>query len=151
MVKYIIDIVLLIVLIDIVIRDFKKKIILNKSNCLLMILAIILGILDKNLENRIIGAAIFSLPFIIIYGYGSDLLQKECLGIGDIKLMISIGMLLGFKDFSSVLLFLNISFISALIYIIVKYFFIKKLEKEIPFGPFLIIAFSFLKLIEELC
>ncbi|MGL5970750.1 MAG: prepilin peptidase, partial [Cetobacterium sp.] len=65
--------------------------------------------------------------------------------------MISIGMLLGFKDFSSVLLFLNISFISALIYIIVKYFFIKKLEKEIPFGPFLIIAFSFLKLIEELC
>ncbi|MGL4867172.1 MAG: prepilin peptidase [Cetobacterium sp.] len=150
MVKYIIDFILVITLIDIVVRDFKKKIILNKSNFLLLFLGIFLGILDKNLENRIMGAAIYSLPFFIIYGYGSDLFQKECLGIGDIKLTISLGLLLGFKGFNSLLLFLNISFISALTFIIVKYFFMKKLDKEIAFGPFLIIAFSFVKLVEEL-
>ncbi|MGL4988813.1 MAG: prepilin peptidase [Cetobacterium sp.] len=150
MVKYIIDFILAITLIDIIVRDFKTKTILNKSNFLLLFLGIFLGVLDKNLENRIIGAAIYSLPFLMIYGYGSDLLQKECLGIGDIKLMISLGLLLGFKGFNSLLLFLNISFISALIFIIARYFFVKKLDKEIAFGPFLIIAFSFIKLAEGL-
>lgn len=148
MVKYISYLVVVAILIEIVIRDTREKIILNRSNFGLLLIGIYLGFLENNLEMRIIGSAVYSLPFLFIYAYGSDLLQKECLGVGDIKLMCSLGMLLGFKNFYIVLTFLNLSFMSALFYIVFRYLMTKKIEKEISFGPFLIFAYICTQVLE---
>ncbi|MGL4652985.1 prepilin peptidase [Cetobacterium sp.] len=133
------------ILIDIVIRDFREKVILNRSNIALLCIGIYFGILNDDLWARIVGSALYTLPFILIYTYGSDFFQKECIGLGDIKLMISIGTLLKFDNFIYILLFLNISFISALIFIILRYIIFKSVDKEIAFGPFLILSYVLLK------
>ncbi|MGL5052866.1 MAG: prepilin peptidase [Cetobacterium sp.] len=148
MVKYIIYFIVCIILIEIVRRDTREKIVLNKSNLGLLLIGIYLGFLENNLEMRVIGSAVYTLPFLFIYAYGSDLLQKECLGVGDIKLMSSLGMLLGFKNFYTILIFLNLSFMSALFFIISKYLITKKIDKEIAFGPFLIVAYIFIQVLE---
>lgn len=87
------------ILVEIIIRDFKEKIILNRSNLTLLFIGLYFGILNDDLWARIIGSALYTLPFILIYTYGSDFFQKECLGLGDVKLMISIGTLLKFDNF----------------------------------------------------
>lgn len=133
------------ILVEIIIRDFKEKIILNRSNLTLLFIGLYFGILNDDLWARIIGSALYTLPFILIYTYGSDFFQKECLGLGDVKLMISIGTLLKFDNFFNVLLFINISFISALIFIVIRYFIFKNTDKEIAFGPFLIFSYVLLK------
>ncbi|MGL4641533.1 prepilin peptidase [Cetobacterium sp.] len=133
------------ILVEIIIRDFKEKIILNRSNLTLLFIGLYFGILNDDLWARIIGSALYTLPFILIYTYGSDFFQKECLGLGDVKLMISIGTLLKFDNFFNVLLFINISFISALIFIVIRYFIFKNIDKEIAFGPFLIFSYVLLK------
>lgn len=133
------------ILAEIIIRDFKEKIILNRSNLTLLFIGLYFGILNDDLWARIIGSALYTLPFILIYTYGSDFFQKECLGLGDVKLMISIGTLLKFDNFFNVLLFINISFISALIFIVIRYFIFKNIDKEIAFGPFLIFSYVLLK------
>jgi len=123
MVRDLIGIFEIFILLEIVFRDFREKIILNKSNIALFCIAIYLGVLNGDLESRIIGGAVYTLPFILIYTYGSDFFKKECIGLGDIKLIVSIGMLLKFESYIHILLFINISFISALIYIVIRYFF----------------------------
>lgn len=133
------------ILAEIIIRDFREKIILNRSNLTLLFIGLYFGILNDDLWARIIGSALYTLPFILIYTYGSDFFQKECLGLGDVKLMISIGTLLKFDNFFNVLLFINISFISALIFIVIRYFIFKNIDKEIAFGPFLIFSYVLLK------
>lgn len=142
---YLIHILEIFVLFEIIFRDFKEKIILNKSNIALLCIGIYFGFFYGDLRERVIGSALYTLPFIFLYTYGSDFFKKECIGLGDIKLMISIGMLLKFQNFINILLFINISFISALIYIVIKYVFFKTLEKEIAFGPFLIFSYIILK------
>lgn len=149
MVKIIIYFLITIVLLEIIIRDVKEKIILNKSNVILLVLGITLGILEGNLWERFIGSAVYTLPFILIYGYGSDILNKECIGVGDIKLVISLGFLLKFRTPFDVLLFMNISFIVPLIYLGGKYIFSKKLNREVAFGPFLILSY-FLVAVKEI-
>lgn len=141
MVKIIIYIFIFLILIEITLRDRREKIILNKSNISLFFIGIILGIIENNFLERILGAAVYALPFILIYGYGSDFLGKECLGVGDVKLTISLGCLLKFENLYNVLLFLNICFIVPTIYFITKYLLTKKVDKEIAFGPFLILAY----------
>ncbi|MCQ8211925.1 prepilin peptidase [Cetobacterium somerae] len=144
MVKALIYIFISIIFIDIIIRDRRDKIILNKSNISLLFLGLILSVIEKDFVERILGAAVYVLPFILIYSYGSDFLEKDCMGVGDIKLVISLGFLLKFESFYKVLLFVNISFIIPLFFLVVKYLFFKKVDKEIAFGPFLILAYILL-------
>lgn len=141
MVRFIISFFIIIILLEITVRDIKEKIILNKSNLALLFLGTILGYIEGDLYERILGAAMYVLPFILIYGYGSDILNKECMGVGDIKLVISLGFLLKFNNFFDILLFLNISFITPLIYLGGKYIFSKKLDKDVAFGPFLVLSY----------
>lgn len=144
MVKIIVYLLIIAILLEIVVRDIREKIILNKSNLILLFLGIILGVLEENLQERVVGGALYALPFILIYGYGSDIFNKECMGMGDIKLAVSLGFLLKFGSFFDILLFMNISFISSLIYLSGKYIFLKKLDREVAFGPFLVLSYFFI-------
>ena len=67
-----------------------------------------------------------------------------------IKLVTSLGFLLKFNTFFDILIFLNISFIIPLIYIGGKYIFFKKLDKDIAFGPFLILSYIVIVIKEKL-
>ena len=149
MVKTLIYIFIFIIFIEIIKRDVEERIILNKSNLALLFCGVILGIIEKNLAERVLGAAIYTMPFILIYGYGSDYLEKECLGVGDIKLITSLGALLKFENFFKVLLFINISFIIPLIFLLGKYLLTKKIDKEIAFGPFLVLAYILILILER--
>ncbi|MHA4988305.1 prepilin peptidase [Cetobacterium somerae] len=148
MVKVIVYFFIIVILLEIIIRDIREKIILNKSNLGLLFLGGILGFLEGDLQERLLSAALYALPFILIYGYGSDILNKECIGMGDVKLVTSLGFLLNFNNFFDILIFLNISFITPLIYLGGKYIYLKKLDKDIAFGPFLILSYL-LVLIKE--
>ncbi len=141
MVKAIVYFFIIVIFLEIIIRDIREKIILNKSNLGLLFLGGILGFLEGDLQERLLSAALYALPFILIYGYGSDILNKECIGMGDVKLVTSLGFLLNFNNFFDILIFLNISFITPLIYLGGKYIYLKKLDKDIAFGPFLILSY----------
>ena len=141
MVKVIVYFFIAVILLEIIIRDVREKIVLNRSNLGLLFLGGILGFLEGDLEERVLSAALYTLPFILIYGYGSDILNKDCIGIGDVKLVTSLGFLLKFNTFFDILIFLNISFITPLIYLGGKYIFFKKLDRDIAFGPFLILSY----------
>ena len=128
-----------IILLEVIIRDVREKIILNKSNLGLLFLGGILGFLEGDLEERSLSAALYTLPCILIYGYGSDILNKECIGMGDVKLVTSLGFLLKFNTFFDILIFLG-----------GKYIFLKKLDKDIAFGPFLILSYILIVIKEKL-
>ena len=57
MVKIIVYLLIIAVLLEIVVRDIREKIILNKSNLILLFLGIILGVLEENLQERVVGGA----------------------------------------------------------------------------------------------
>ncbi|WP_432204792.1 prepilin peptidase [Cetobacterium somerae] len=149
MVKFIIYFFIVIILLQIIFKDIKEKIISNKSNLLLLILGILLGVLENNLYQRFLGSAVYTLPFILIYSYGSDFLNKECMGVGDIKLMMNLGFLLKFQSFYKILLFINISFIIPLLFIFLKYLLTRKISNEIAFGPFLVLSFVLILILEK--
>lgn len=148
MVGYLIDFILIINLIAIVYIDIKKKIIPNYLNLSLFCIGILLGVLNGDIEQRVIGSGVYTLPFILIYAYGSDFFNKECIGMGDIKLVLSLGMILRFNGFYKVLLFINISFIGGLIYVLLLSIYKKRMIKKIAFAPFLILSSIILKVCE---
>ena len=129
------DRILIIIILSIIMWiDIKKLYIPNFLNLLLLIIAI---------ENSIIGMGIYTLPLLFLYGYLSDILNKEVFGFGDIKLLMTLGYILGYSNFFDIYLFYLISFISASFIGIILL--IRKIKrKEIPFSPFLIIGFLFL-------
>ena len=114
---------------------------------LLLILTLLIIKIDfkklyiPNIESSVIGAGIYPLPLIILYGYISDLLKKDVIGFGDIKLMISIGYLLGYTDFYDLYFFYFLAFLLGGIYGVVLLI-IRKENREVqmPFSPFLILA-----------
>ena len=92
------------------------------------------------LVNILSGFAMFVVMYTIML-IGNFLFKKESLGGGDIKLMFVIGLILSplpslFVIFFGSLIALPISFIILM----------KKKNKLIPFGPFLVIAFLFIYL-----
>lgn len=131
-----INILIIINFVIIIKEDIKKREIPNSCNIILFILGLIL-----NGKNGILGASIYLAPFFLIYGYLSDLLKKDSLGFGDLKLVFSLGAILGNRDYFEVLKFLNFSFIFASLYILLEFILKKEIRKELPFGPFLILSF----------
>ncbi|MBC2851095.1 prepilin peptidase [Cetobacterium sp. 8H] len=124
-------------------KDIEERIIPNKYCIFLLILGLILGEIDSNISKKILGACVYASPFMLIYGYGSDFLGKECLGFGDVKLAFSIGSLIGFQGLYQVLVYLNLTFIGATIFSILYYILKKEKIKEIALGPFLILAYIY--------
>ncbi len=136
-----------------ILYDIKTKSIPNIITLALICLSIYMRLYDLN--GWFIGASTFILPFILIYGYISDILDREVIGFGDIKLTIALGGLLYDKVdnlFLSVYIFYLIAFVSAAIYLLIFYTLkalFKKKEKtnktirnkKICFSSFLIFSF----------
>ena len=136
--EVIMEILLFILTLLIMKIDLKKLYIPNILNFLFLIGVIIYK--GNDIENSVIGAGIYPLPLIILYGYVSDLLKKEVVGFGDIKFMISTGYLLGYTDFYDLYFFYLLSFLIGGVYgvfILIKN---RDREMQMPFSPFLILS-----------
>lgn len=86
---------------------------------------------------------LYTLPLLLLYGYLSDILNKEIFGFGDIKLLLSLGYILGYTNFFDLYLYYLISFTTAS-FVGIIFFISKRKKREIPFSPFLILAFLFI-------
>lgn len=126
--------------------DMKKMIIPNSLTAFLLLYAIYTkgsNILD--IENGILGMGAYALPFVFTYGYLSDLLQKEVLGFGDVKLVLAFGYILGYSNLIDIYDFFILSFILASVFGIIIGLYRKNLHFHLPFSPFLIITFIYFK------
>ncbi len=95
-------------------------------------------IANKFPTEYLIGAAVGFSFFFLIRVIGAFFLKRECLGMGDVILMGTAGLLLGYKALLlAVLLGSLIGSIISLLLIGLK---IKNKEEEIAFGPYLIIG-----------
>lgn len=131
-------IILLILTLLIIKIDLKKLYIPDLLNILFLLATIVYK--GNDIENSVIGAGVYTLPLIIIYGYISDILKKEVIGFGDIKFMIGTGYLLGYTDFYDLYFFYLIAFVLGGIYGVYLLIKNKAKETEMPFSPFLILA-----------
>lgn len=129
-------------LLAILFYDLKKMYIPNILNFTLFYTAVFSKSLDFNtIENSIIGMGVYSLPIIFIYGYVSDIVNKEVIGFGDIKLILSLGYILGYKNFYEIYIFYMIIFISGAIFGIILGKLKNNFKIAIPFSPFIILGF----------
>lgn len=138
------NLLVIILLIIISVIDLKKLYIPNFLTVALIIIGLIYNqFIKDNLLNSFLGMGVYSIPFSLIYGYVSDLLDKEVLGYGDIKLAMGVGAYLGFTNFQNMYLFFLISYITAsvyCVYILLKNRGSKKQNIQIPFAPFISIS-----------
>lgn len=117
--------------------DLRKLYIPNSLSFSLIVIGILYNWLYKDsLPSSLFGLALYSTPFAIIHGYLSDLLNKEVLGFGDIKLAMGIGASVGFSSFENIYLFFLYSFVIGSIYAIYLLIKIKKREIQISIIPF---------------
>lgn len=125
-------------------NDIKKMEIPNKLNLFLFILGVILkGNNIEIIENSILGMGVYVLPFLLIYGYISDIMKEDAIGFGDIKLVLGFGYILGYRDFAEVYYFFILAFILASIYGIIIGIIRKNWKIRLSFSPFLIIVFLY--------
>lgn len=133
-VTFFISLVLISVLGVTMVSDFRYYYVSDRVVILGLISLIILVYFEKDfmLYKIISGIVMFLLMFLIKI-IGDKSFKRESLGGGDIKLLGIIGLALGFYP---TLISLIISCSMTLLY----YFLSKQDEKEIPFGPFLLIG-----------
>lgn len=116
----------------------------NTFTILLLIYAIYLkGCSIIAIENSIIGMSTYALPFVLVYGYISDLMKKDVLGFGDIKLVLCFGYILGYSNLIDVYNFFMFTFILASVIGGVIGIAKKNLKFYLPFSPFLILVFIY--------
>lgn len=142
--------ILLICLSHIFIVDLEKYLIPYASLIIIFVIGVMSVIIDimgfedliykvDSLNNRIIGFIIFLIIWIFL-----SILQrkvgKEFLGGGDLMLFCVFSLIIGLK--STILLLFIASFLALLSFPIIK-------KKQIPFGPFLTIAFLIIIFIEK--
>lgn len=118
------------ILVIISIIDIKFRVIPNKIIIFVLAAGSIFSFVDDiSLGNAVIGMLVGGGTLFLIS------LIPGAMGGGDIKLMFSLGIFLGYKQ---VLLSLYVAFVmAAIIGIILIMFKIKKRKEHIPFGPFL--------------
>ncbi len=135
-------------LIIILVSDFKYLVILDTPLIISSILILTLKWsyfgLRTFLFSLLSGLVLFLFMFIIKL-IGDKVFKRESLGGGDIKLAIFFGFALGIRlSFMSLVLGSFLAFPYALYYVI------KSQEKEIPFGPFLMIGMLIIFLLQSL-
>lgn len=129
--------------------DIKKKIIPNYLTLPLCILSFLINYKEISFENMILGGFVYCGFFSLIYGYGSDLLKKECLGFGDVKLAFALGILLGYRGLLDAVMFVNLTFTTALIAYTLVIIFKRIKVIEFPLGPFLVLG-ALIKIVNRL-
>lgn len=124
------------ILIIITFIDLENKIIFDRFNLIILFLGAILCIFSHDViwYDRLIGLGFGFLFFLIVYILGKVLFNKDVLGQGDIKLVASIGLFLGWQNLIVMFLFAFLSSAMVLLPISIK----KNLQNhEFPFAPFL--------------
>lgn len=141
--KFLILVPMLLLVISI---DFKNRIIPNRLTLTIfetgLILAFIYGINNINMAKEyILGMLAGAGIFIVITLLGWIIAGKEAMGIGDVKLMGSLGLYFGINSIAeiSILSFFIAAIFSVLI-LFVRLVILKKKDEYIPFGPFIVIA-----------
>lgn len=122
--------------------DFRKYYIPNLLNILVLAVGIVYqGYYHEDLSGSLIGAGFLTLPFLIIYGYVSDFMNRDVIGFGDIKLVMGIGSFIGIEVLEKWELFFLLTFISASLYGIGLILFKKQgVGTKIPMAPFISLA-----------
>ena len=119
--------------------DYKITLIPDEAHLYIIIISIINILFNiQNIFDFILGAIVGGGIFFLIAYLSRLLLKKEGMGFGDVKLMASLGLLLGVKNILVVSLLSF--FIGAVVGIILLL--TKKMKKDsyIPFGPFIVIS-----------
>lgn len=122
--------------------DFEEKIIPN--DLVLMILIINMLFLILNLKNNIVDAQSILLTSLIGFAFGGgifivvNMLQKNSIGAGDIKLLAVIGISVGFYGIVSICL-------NAFVFTAITSLFLLRFKKvsrggEIPLAPYIFLA-----------
>ena len=133
-VTFFISLVLISVLGVTMVSDFKYYYVSDRVVILGLISLIVLVYFEKDfMFYKIISGIVMFLLMFLIKIIGDKSFKRESLGGGDVKLLGLIGLALGFYP---TLISLVISCSMTLVY----YFLSKQDEKEIPFGPFLLIG-----------
>ena len=123
--------------------DIKYMIIPDTSSIIIVISAILKLIMNFSIDNcinSIIGLLVGGLFFYIINIIFEFFSKKVGFGFGDIKLLASIGLFLGYKDvFVIIIMSIFLSAAFSIIFLIINY--LRKVKKEyLPFGPFIVIS-----------
>lgn len=139
-VKWVTYSVLTLFLIPISFIDVEKGLILNKLTipCFILGILLVLAFQIETWKDALLGALIGGAVMWLIAVLGKLLFKKESLGMGDVKLLVMIGVYVGFPD---VLISLFFGVLAAAIFILGG-FILKKLRfgNTIPFGPFIAIG-----------
>lgn len=136
--NFIISVIIISALMVTIVSDFEYYYISDRVIFISAILTLITRVYFNGFAESIKYILSGTMLFLMMLGLktiGDKVLKKECLGGGDIKLMLLIGITLGFY-YSLVSIFIGslIALICSLI--IMK----KKNNEEIPYGPFLLIG-----------
>ena len=126
------------VLIITCISDFNYLVILDEVLVVSSLAALVVIFLKEGFNGLIISLLSGLLMFffmLMVKIVGDKAFKRESLGGGDIKLSLFIGLVLGYK-----LSFLNLVFASFLALPVAFYYLVKLKDREVPFGPFLIIS-----------
>ncbi|MBN2030875.1 prepilin peptidase [bacterium] len=129
--------ILVLFLIPISFIDIDKGLILNKLTipCFILGVGLVLGFQFETWENSLFGA-VGGGGIVWLMGFmGKMLFRKESLGFGDVKLLVTIGVYVGFPEVA-ICLFLGICIAGIFIF---GGLILKKLSfgNTIPFGPFI--------------
>ena len=135
---FFISLVISSVLVITCITDFNYLIILDEPLIIGSILIILITLITSGLVDTLIAILSGLLLFffmLLVKILGDKAFKRESLGGGDIKLSFFIGLSLGYK-----LAFVNLVLASLLTLPIAFYYLVKYKDREVPFGPFLIIS-----------
>ncbi len=144
--EWVISSVLVIFLIPISIIDIEKGIIPNKLvfPCSIIGIILILMLQFETCLNSFLGAIIGGIFFLILALLGKFLFKKESIGMGDAKLLVTIGFYMGLANFLITFFFIGLfSGFFVIIGLIAKKI---KFGDTIPFGPFIAISALIVKL-----
>ena len=133
-IKFFISVTLTSILAVTMVSDFRYYYVSDRVIILGLISLIVLAYFENDfMFYKIISGIVMFLLMFLIKIIGDKSFKRESLGGGDVKLLGLIGLALGFYP---TLISLVISCSMTLVY----YFLSKQDEKEIPFGPFLLIG-----------
>ena len=131
------------ILLTLAIIDLKTYMLPNRLTFSLVILGFLLSFIDPRITlfHSFIGAAVYNFPFLILYIFGQEVLKKDVMGFGDVKLGMGIGAFLGYTSFIEFYMFFMLSFtVGAVISLILMALKIKNRKDMIPFGPFIALS-----------
>ena len=138
--EFVVYAVLTLFLIPISFIDLDKRLILNRLTipCFFAGIALVLGFNIQSWTRALLGAVSGGIIVLLIAILGKAIFKKESMGMGDVKLLIAIGVYVGFPGVA-LCLFFGV-FVAALLIITGMILGRLRLGDTIPFGPFIAIG-----------